>query len=120
LSPGLWIRIVFFYADLEPEPAQKLDADPDPDSEPGGGGGVGQPKMCIPPGKILGTPLVGGITKRGMVTVHLGIYLSSMPGLSSQAHTRQTEKFLSCLSKEHVIFIERLNKLIALVKLKGS
>jgi hypothetical protein len=21
------------------------------------GGGVGQPKMCIPPGKILGTPL---------------------------------------------------------------
>ncbi len=22
-----------------------------------GGGGVGQPKMCIPPGKILGTPL---------------------------------------------------------------
>jgi hypothetical protein len=23
----------------------------------GGGGGVGQPNMCIPPGKILGTPL---------------------------------------------------------------
>ncbi len=21
-----------------------------------GGGGIGQPKMCIPPGKILGTP----------------------------------------------------------------
>jgi hypothetical protein len=34
-----------------------FDADPDP----GGGGGVGQPKMCIPPGKILGTPLVYGI-----------------------------------------------------------
>ncbi len=46
-----------FYADPEPEPdpAQNLDADPDPD--PGGGGGGRQPKMCIPPGKILGTPL---------------------------------------------------------------
>ncbi len=47
-----------FDADLEPDPdpAQNLDADPDPD--PGGGEGVGQPKMCIPPGKILGTPLL--------------------------------------------------------------
>jgi hypothetical protein len=26
------------------------------------GGGVGQPKMCIPPGKILGTPLPVGYT----------------------------------------------------------
>jgi hypothetical protein len=34
-----------------------FDADADPDPDPGGGGGVGQPKMCIPPGKILGTPL---------------------------------------------------------------
>ncbi len=45
--------------DSEPDldPAQNLDADPDPD--PGGGGGGGcQPKMCIPPGKILGTPLL--------------------------------------------------------------
>jgi len=32
----------------DPDPAQNLDPDPDP---------VGQPKMCIPPGKILGTPL---------------------------------------------------------------
>ncbi len=40
-----------FDADPHPDPAQNLDADPDP------GGGVGQPKMCIPPGKILGTPL---------------------------------------------------------------
>jgi hypothetical protein len=30
---------------------------PDPDPDPGGGEGVGQPKMCIPPGQILGTPL---------------------------------------------------------------
>ncbi len=45
-----------FDADAEPDPAQNLDADPDPDPE--GGGGVGQPKMCIPPGKILGTPLL--------------------------------------------------------------
>jgi len=47
-----------FDADPEPDPdpAQNLDADPDPDPG-GGGGGVGQPKMCIPPGKILGTPL---------------------------------------------------------------
>ncbi len=44
------------------------DADPDPDPAQkilrrirggGGGGKVGQPKMCIPPGKILGTPLIG-------------------------------------------------------------
>ncbi len=41
--------------DADPDPAQNLDTDPDPDP---GGGGVGQPKMCIPPGKILGTPLV--------------------------------------------------------------
>ncbi len=34
-----------------------FDADPDPDPDPGWGEGVGQPKMCIPPGKILGTPL---------------------------------------------------------------
>jgi hypothetical protein len=44
--------------DADPDPAQNIDADPDPDPDPGGGGeGVGQPKMCIPPGKILGTPL---------------------------------------------------------------
>jgi hypothetical protein len=54
-----------FDADPEPDtdPAQNLDADPDPDPDPdpggGGGEGVGQPKMCIPPGKILGTPLPG-------------------------------------------------------------
>jgi hypothetical protein len=47
-----------FDADPELDPAQNLDADPDPDPDPDlGGGGVGQPKMCIPPGKILGTPL---------------------------------------------------------------
>jgi hypothetical protein len=40
----------------DPDPAQNLDADPDPD--PGGGDVVGQPKMCIPPGKILGTPVL--------------------------------------------------------------
>jgi hypothetical protein len=44
--------------DVDPDPAQNLDADPDPDPDRGGGEGVGQPKMCIPPGKILGTPLV--------------------------------------------------------------
>jgi hypothetical protein len=44
--------------DADPDPVQNLDADPDPDPDPGGGGGVGQPKMCIPPGKILGTPLI--------------------------------------------------------------
>jgi hypothetical protein len=48
----------------DPDPAQHLDADPDPDPDPGGGGGVAvdQPKMCIPPGKILGTPLTGTVT----------------------------------------------------------
>jgi hypothetical protein len=48
-----------FDADPEPDPdlTQNLNADPDPDPDPGGG--VGQPKMCIPPGKILGTPLLG-------------------------------------------------------------
>ncbi len=44
-----------FDADPDPDPAQNLDADPDPDPE--AGEGVGQPKMCIPLGKILGTPL---------------------------------------------------------------
>jgi hypothetical protein len=39
--------------DADPDPAQNLDPDPDPDP----GGGRGQPKMCIPPCKILGTPL---------------------------------------------------------------
>jgi hypothetical protein len=50
-----------FDADTEQDqdPAQNLDADPDPD--PGGVEGVGQLKMCIPPGKILGTPLVIGV-----------------------------------------------------------
>ncbi len=46
-----------FDAEPDPDPAQNLDADPDPDPG-GGGGGVGQPKMCIPPSKILGTPLL--------------------------------------------------------------
>jgi hypothetical protein len=49
-----------FDADADPDPAQNLDADPNLDPDPGEGGGgegVGQPKMCIPPGKILGTPL---------------------------------------------------------------
>ncbi len=41
-----------FDADLDL--AQNLDPDPDPDP----GGGVGQQKMCIPPCKILGAPLV--------------------------------------------------------------
>jgi hypothetical protein len=45
-----------FDADPDPDPAQNLHADPDPDPDPGGG--VGQSKMCIPPGKILGTPLL--------------------------------------------------------------
>jgi hypothetical protein len=47
-----------FDADADPDPAQNLYADLDPDPDPGEGGeGVGQPKMCITPGKILGTPL---------------------------------------------------------------
>ncbi len=47
-----------FDADPDPDQAQNLDADTDPDPDPRGGGrGVGQPKMCIPPCKILGTPL---------------------------------------------------------------
>ncbi len=59
----------FFDANPEPDPdpAQNLDADPDSDPDPDRGrGGVGQPKMCIPPGKILGTPL-------GIATVNLMI-----------------------------------------------
>ncbi len=45
--------------DADPDPAQNIDADPDPYPDPGGGGG--QPKVCIPPGKILGTPLTPAI-----------------------------------------------------------
>jgi hypothetical protein len=53
-----------FEADPDPDPAQNLEADSDPDPDPGEGGGGrrGQPKMCIPPGKILGTPLRTSIT----------------------------------------------------------
>ena len=48
-----------FDADPDPDPAQNLNADPGPDPDPDPGGlGVGQPKMCIPPGQILGTPLL--------------------------------------------------------------
>jgi hypothetical protein len=32
-----------------------------------GGGGVGQPKMCIPTGKILGTPLL-------LILIHYLLY----------------------------------------------
>jgi hypothetical protein len=48
-----------FDADPEPDPdlAQNLDADADR-IQIRGGEGVGQPKMCIPPGKIPGTPLL--------------------------------------------------------------
>ncbi len=44
-----------FDGEPDPDPTQNLDPDPDPDPDPGG---VGKPKMCIPPGKILGTPLL--------------------------------------------------------------
>jgi hypothetical protein len=49
-----------FDADPEPDPAQNLDADPDPDPDPGEEE-AGQPKMCIPPRKFLGTPLVEAV-----------------------------------------------------------
>ncbi len=57
-----------FDSDPEPDPdsAQNLDAHPDPDPDPGGRGvGGGQPKMCIPPGKILGTPLAATVHSAG-------------------------------------------------------
>jgi hypothetical protein len=47
-------------SDPDPNPGFGSSADPDPDQDLGGGEGVGQPKMCIPPGKILGTPLLVG------------------------------------------------------------
>jgi hypothetical protein len=64
--------------DADPDPAQNLDADPDPD--PGGGGpGVGQPKMCIPLGKILGTPLsVDILSSEGLASyclIHITILI---------------------------------------------
>jgi hypothetical protein len=51
------VNLHCFDADPEPGPdtAQNLDVDPVPDPDPGGR--VGHPKMCIPLGKILGTPL---------------------------------------------------------------
>ncbi len=49
-----------FNADPDPDPAQNLDPDPDL-----GWGGGSSAKMCIPPGKILGTPLVGGGRGKG-------------------------------------------------------
>jgi hypothetical protein len=64
-----------FDADPEPDldPAQNLDPDPDPNR-----GGVGRPKMCIPPGKILGTPLPLGskiVSGRGFCFIH-GVVVS--------------------------------------------
>jgi hypothetical protein len=61
-----------FDADPDPDPAQNLNADPDPDPYLGGGG-VGQPKMCIPPGKILGTPLIRD--------THLGSYFRELSNI---------------------------------------
>jgi hypothetical protein len=54
----IYLKKYCFDADpeLDPDPAQNPDPDPDP------GEGVGQPKMCIHPGKILGTPLATGLT----------------------------------------------------------
>jgi hypothetical protein len=60
--------------DADPDPAQNLDADPDPDPER-----VDQPKMCIPPGKILGTPLL---------KEYNGVHWARRAG---------TREFLSCL-----------------------
>jgi hypothetical protein len=51
-----------FDADPDPDQALNLDADPDSIQIRGGGEGVGQPKMCTPPGKILGTPLDATMT----------------------------------------------------------
>jgi hypothetical protein len=56
--------------DADPDPAQNLDADPDPDPDPGGG--VGQPKMCIPHGKILGTPLRISIGTKMLSRIRIG------------------------------------------------
>ncbi len=51
LSPGLWIRIVLMRIRIRIQLKSWCG------SRSRSGGGVGQPKMCIPPGKILGTPL---------------------------------------------------------------
>jgi hypothetical protein len=57
-------------ADQE-DPAQNRDADPDQAPDPG----VGQPKMCIPSGKILGTPLVSMILIKRFESLRIQIQL---------------------------------------------
>ncbi len=68
-----------FDADADADPAQNL-ADPDQDPDPGGGG-VSQPKMCIPPGKILGTPLSGSVSRLDPVSTG---YLDPYPDPGGQ------------------------------------
>ncbi len=52
LSPGLWIRIFLMRIRIQLKILMRIRI-----QIRGWGGGVGQPKMCIPPGKILGSPL---------------------------------------------------------------
>ncbi len=49
VEPGLWIRIVLMRIRIQLKILMRIRIQIR--------GGVGQPKMCIPPGKILGTPL---------------------------------------------------------------
>ncbi len=54
-----------------------------------GGEGVGQPKVCIPPGKILGTPLAACEAGEGDITgprEREGCYLYEGQGRGVYAH----------------------------------
>ena len=59
LSPGLWIRIVLMRIRIQLKFLMRIRIQI---RIRWGGGGVGPPKMCIPPGKILGTPLPTSIS----------------------------------------------------------
>ncbi len=74
--------------DVDPDPAKNIDADPDPDPDSGGGGGC-QPKICIPPGKNLGTPLVPVVLQGEHVNSSL-VTRAAQPFVCQTAQNMQT------------------------------
>ncbi len=100
-----------FDADPDPDPAQNLYADPDPDPkpDPGGGGGVGQPKMCIPPGKFLGTPLV----PRNLIQSNKSIYKCYCSNYRQPYTGQVTEQHIKfCHQRTGTIMIPRVSKTV--------
>ncbi len=101
-----------------------FDADPNPDPDPGGGRkGVGQPKMCITPGKILGTPLVASYysesaqywyhaKKVGIVSAH------SMEACTGRAVRQVVFTDVQVTIRQRAAVLQVLRALLLLVRTK--